>query len=172
MGYRNPVVTLTYCGAGAAELCIESFTQQVDGTLQVNFLVPNDFYPDFLLKISHNGDESTYICEKVGDALTRVICSGASQVPGEVLQFQVFFKNGTTLAAQGSFTIIGIALMTPEVDSTATIAGTAATPSRTPTPTRTPLGFATRTPTPTPPIAYPNPTSYPNLTSYPNRSYP
>jgi len=154
--HRSPVETLGYCSGEQDKLCIVTFSQEVDGGMQVNFQIPNAFFPEFILKISHNEDESIYECERVEATSTTVLCTGEPQVPSEILKFKVFSKNWGTLLAAGNFAIIGIALFTPEVESTATIE----LPTETPTATAiSPL----RTPTPvglTPSPSYPNP-SYP-----------
>jgi len=156
--HRYPIPTLTYCGAESDELCIVSFSQEVDGGLQVVFQTPSRFFPDFLLKINRNGEESTYACQRTEANPTNVICTGKSQAPGEILQFRVFYKNANTPFAEGNIVIIGIALVTPEAISTATVE----TPFITETPTELPTPMPLpRTPTP----SYPNP-------SYPNPSYP
>ncbi len=168
IGHRSPIAALTYCGAELDKLCIVSFSQDVDGTMEVNFQIPDASYPDFILKINHNGEESTYECQRGEDRSTTIVCIGAPQVPGEVLQFKAISKDSSILLAEGEFAIIGIALFTPKAEVTATIEGTAGTPTETPTPTlaAAPV-FNTATPTWTPTVpSYPNPTSYPNL-SYP-----
>ena len=160
VGHRTPIESLSYCGADQNKLCIVDFSQEVDGGMQVNFQTPYAFYPEFILKIIHDGNESTYECERVEPTSTTVVCTGAPQVPGEVLEFRVISKNWGTVFAAGKFAIIGIALFTPAVEST----GTLETPTEAPTEliTSTPTLFP-RTPTPTrtlPPTSYPNP-SYP-----------
>jgi hypothetical protein len=153
VGHRSPIETLTYCAGDQDKLCIVNFSQVLDGGLQVHFQTPYAFYPAFILKISNNGNESTYECKSVEEVATAVVCTGASQVPGQVLRFTVISKNRRTVIAAGEFAIIGIALFTPVVDIS-------------PTPTETPTGVLTVTPTRTLPA-----TSYPNP-SYPNPSYP
>ena len=163
-GHRSPIATLTYCGAVADTLCIVSFGQEADGRMDVNFQLPDASYPDFILKINHNGEESTYPCQRVEDHFATVICMGAPQIPGEVLQFKAISKDSGVLLAEGEFTIIGIALFTPEAEVTATIEEL----TETPTPTLT-VAPAFNTPIPT---WTPTASSHPNLTSYPNPSYP
>ncbi len=166
LGHRTPIAELAYCGTDLNQLCIVSFTQSIDGSLQVNFQIPDFFYPDFILAINNNGQESTYACERGDNRFTTVICRGASQVPGQTLEFQAISKDSGTLLAEGSFAIIGIALVTPEAASTATVQSTE-TPTETETPTPTLPLFKTPTATLMPTVpAYPNPTSYPNP-SYP-----
>jgi hypothetical protein len=88
---------------------------------------------------------------------TNIQCVGASQAPGEILNFKIISKEQGALIAEGDFAIIGIALYTPEPASTATIPVTA-----TATATPTAPQFHTLTPVRTAsPPSYPNPTSYP-----------
>jgi hypothetical protein len=158
VGSRSPIETLMYCGADQDKLCIISFSQVVDGGMQINLQMPYGLYPPFVLKISHDGDESTYECERVQGTATAIVCTGASQVPGQLLKFTVISKDGGTIFAAGEFAIIGIALFTPAVEGTPTIEATLETPT----------GLLTVTPIPTPTLLA---TSYPSP-SYPNPSYP
>ena len=157
IGHRSPVASLDYCGPDDRKLCVVSFSQLVDGDMQVNIHTPRVFYPKFVLIINRYGVESTYDCRKE-DLLSRnAECFGPSQVPGEVLQFKVVFKEQGTLVAEGKFAIIGIALSTPEISATTT-----------------PEELATETPTRSPvlPTRTPMPTRTAPVTSYPNPSYP
>jgi hypothetical protein len=158
VGHRSPAETLTYCGAEQNKLCIVAFSQEVDGSLQVNFETPYAFYPEFILTINHNGEESTYECQRVEATSTGVVCTGKPQVPGEVMEFKVISKYWGTVFAEGRFAIIGIALFTPGVEST----GTLEAPTELVTQT---LEFVTPTPIPTATRRTPTP-------SYPNPSYP
>ena len=143
-------IALSYCGPEDTRLCVVSFGQVIDGDMQVHFQVPRFLYPDFILVINRFGEESTYECKRTKGLASSVVCTGASQVPGEVLQFKVISRKNGLLLAEGKFSIIGIALSTPEILLT-----------ETPTPSAVP-GTETTTVTP----SYPNP-SYPNPTSYP-----
>lgn len=167
LGHRSPVAALEYCGTDLNQLCIVSFSQVVDGDLQVNLQIPDFFYPDFILQIINNGQVSVYECQRGDDRFTTVICKGASQVPGQTLEFKVISKDSETVLAEGQFAIIGIALLTPAIEMTPTVE--TPTETLTPTPTKVPI-FTPTTPTP----ATPGPTfpAYPNPTSYPNPSYP
>jgi hypothetical protein len=134
--------------------------------MQVNFQIPDAFYPDFVLTIGDNGQENIYQCDRGEDRFTMVTCIGPSQVPGQTLEFQVISKDSETILAEGEFAIIGIALITPAGVDTATLESTA-TVTETPTPEATlPL---LKTPTGT---LMPTVPAYPNPTSYPNPSYP
>jgi hypothetical protein len=163
IGHRSPIASLDYCAPDDRNLCVVSFSQIVDGDMQVNIHTPRVFYPKFVLLINRFGVESTYECSKEDSLSQNVECFGPPQVPGEVLQFKIVFKMKGTLVAEGKFAIIGVALSTPDVSSTSTpeelITETPTLspvlPNRTPMPTRTPM--ATRT---APVTSYPNP-SYP-----------
>lgn len=166
VGGRSPAEELAYCAPEDSELCIVSFGQIEGGDMLVNFQLPRPGYPAFILVINRFGVENTYVCRKVKGLATGVTCTGASQAPGEVLQFRVFAKKDGTLLAEGKFAIIGIAIATPEGQATETLEVTA-TQAATRTPTITPspmLPTATGgTPTATPTLSTP---------SYPNPSYP
>ena len=161
IGHRAPASHLGYCGPELEndKLCIVSFGQIVDGNMLVNFQLPRILYPDFHLIINRYGVESPYECRRVEALSTLVTCAGASQVPGEPLQFKVISKRENILLAEGKVTIIGIALSTPEMlmSETPTLEVTG-TPTETPTLPSGPTPSPTRTPTPG--------------TSYPNPSYP
>lgn len=168
IGHRTPAARLAYCAPqDNTHLCIVSFGQIVGGDLLINFQVPRLLYPDFTLVINRFGAQSSYKCERVKGLSIGVTCTGASQVPGEILQFKVISKVDGSLLAEGKFSIIGIALSTPEILTTGT-AGTPTTPEASETPSElfptpgssTPAsGIATPTPTSNP--SYPNPTTYP-----------
>lgn len=148
IGSRFPAARLAYCSPGDPGLCVVSFGQVVDGDMMVNFKTPRFLYPEFILVINRYGVESTYACQRVKGLSNGVTCTGASQVPGEVLQFKVIARKDGFLLAEGKFPIIGIALSTPEDVPTETLEPPTATAS----PTGSPM---------------PLPTSYPNLTPYP-----
>ena len=143
IGSHSPVDTLTYCSEDQQRLCIVAFSQILDGDMQVNIQTPYTHFPEFVLTINRNGQESTYTCEPMENSAIGVVCTGASQAPGETLNFKIVSKSLGTLLAEGNFSIIGIALLTPGPTSTGTLSLT-----------------ETVTPEGTPP-SYPNPTSYP-----------
>jgi hypothetical protein len=164
------LTTLGYCDAEPDRLCVVSFNQDIDGSLQVVFQTPRSSYPVFILKIQNGEAVSTYECQRIENIPTGMACTGDPQIPGQILQFTVLSRLSGTLLAEGRFAIIGVALLTPEVDETVTMEPLTETPTETPTETLTPAPrFETPTPTgtPTAPAAYPNPTSYPNPTTYP-----
>jgi hypothetical protein len=157
IGHRSPVASLDYCGPDDRKLCVVSFSQIVDGDMQVNIHTPRVFYPKFVLLINRFGVESTYECSKENPLSHNAECFGPPQIPGEVLQFKIVFKEQGTLVAEGKFAIIGVALSTPEISSTST-----------------PEELITETPTLSPvlPNRTPIPTHTVPVTSYPNPSYP
>jgi hypothetical protein len=160
-GHRSPAAQLNYCGPQDARLCVVSFDQVEGGDMRVNLQVPSLFYPEFRLVINRFGVESSYECKEAKDISMGVICAGASQVPGEVLQFKIISIRDGKLLAEGKFQIIGISISTPEDMLTPTE-----------TPTGIPTEIATETPFPTPLLptqAISTPTS---PTSYPDSSYP
>ena len=169
IGHRSPVDSLDYCGPDDRHLCVVSFSQIVDGDMQVNIHTPRVFYPKFILLINRFGVESTYECSKANPLSYNAECFGPPQIPGEVLQFKIVFKEQGTLVAEGKFAIIGVALSTPEVSSTLTPGGpiTETPTGSTVLPNRTPMQTSTPMPTSTP-IA----TRTAPVTSYPNPSYP
>jgi hypothetical protein len=161
IGHRYPAAQLDYCGPQDTKLCIVSFGQVEGRDMLVNLQVPRLFYPEFILVINRFGVESTYKCKEAEGISMGVICAGAPQVPGELLQFKVITKNNGLLLAEGKFQIIGIAISTPEdlVTPTETATGIP-TEIVTETPFPTQLLPTQEFSTPTPPTSYPNP-SYP-----------
>jgi hypothetical protein len=157
IGHRSPASRLSYCVPGDnSRLCIVSFDQIVGGDMLISFQVPRLLYPEFALVINRYGVETTYACKRAKGLTIDVTCTGASQVPGEILQFKVFSRADDGLLAEGKFAIIGIALSTPEILLTET-----STPSAVPEATGTTEIPLTPSPTSSPNPSYPNPTSYP-----------
>ncbi len=159
IGHRSPAASLTYCSPQDARLCVVSFDQVEGGDMRVSLQVPSVFYPEFRLVINRFGVESTYECKQATRISMGVICAGASQVPGETLQFKVISVRDGILLAEGKFQIIGISISTPEDLST---------------PTETPTGIPSAIPTDTPfPTEIVPTQAVPTLpTSYPDSSYP
>ena len=165
IGHRSPAAALAYCGPESTGLCIVSFGQMEGGDMLVNFQLPSFFYPEFMLAIDRFGVQSTYECKRGKGFSKSVVCTGASQAPGEVLGFKVISTSDGSLLAEGKFAIIGIAIATPEDLLTATLTSTAVTETATETLTSTP---SPALPTPT----GPTPTPSTVTPSYPNPSYP
>jgi len=157
VGHRSPAAHLTYCSPQDAKLCVVSFNQVEGGDMQVNLQVPSLFYPEFRLVINRFGVENIYECKEAKGVSMGVTCTGASQVPGETLQFKIVSLRDNILLAEGKFQIIGISISTPEDMLTPTETPTGipnAIPTDTPFPTSLPPTQAVSTPT--------SPTSYPD----------
>jgi hypothetical protein len=163
IGSRHPAAALPYCSMDQSHLCVLSFGQIVNGPMRVDFLAPNLDYPEFVLKVINNGEESTYDCQSVGETPENIYCTGRVQAPGAILELSLFSKKDNALLAKGTFSVIGVALLTPEF---VTEASSGALSSQ--------LGFRipeghgrgplSSTPTFAPLTPFP--------TSYPNPSYP
>jgi len=132
----------------------------------INILTPNASFPKFYLKITHSKSESLYECSKAKGSSTSVSCIGEPMQPGAALQFALISALDDILLAEGSFSIVGLALATPEINTPST-PSEEATPSEEPTASPT-AGTGSIKRTPTPILSTP---SYPNP-SYPNPSYP
>ena len=142
---RFPLQELNYCNSDQVTPCVLSFGLDADGNMLVNFLTSGAFYPDFYLKIKTDAGDHIYVCEKAYKFATSVYCTGKAVPIGEALQFLIFSINEEVLLAQGSFPIIGMALVTPEDFSP-------------PTPTITPTGEFVPESTPSPSYpSYPGP---------------
>ena len=146
---RFPLQDLDYCHSDQVTPCIVSFGLDAEGNMLVSFLTAGAFYPDFYLKIKTEMGEHTYVCEKAYKFATSVYCTGKAMPVGLALQFLIISLNEEVLLAQGSFPIIGMALVTP-IDFTA--------PTETATPTSTLIVGTPPEVTATPSPSYP---SYP-----------
>lgn len=158
IGARHPASALPYCSIDQSDLCVLSFGQIVNGPMRVDFLAPNADYPEFILKVVNNGLESTYECQSLEETPENIYCTGIVQAPGAVLELSLFSKKDNALLAKGTFSLIGVALLTPEFF---TPESSGALSSQ--------LGF--RIPEGHERNAL-STTSTPNPTSYPNPSYP
>lgn len=137
---RVPLQGLSYCTAKQITPCVVSFGQDADKNMIVNILTAGAFYPDFYLMIKTDEQDHIYVCEKANTFATSVYCTGQLLPVGRAFQFLVFSLNEDVLLAQGSFPIIGMALVTPPVFVT---------------PTPTPPSLLAGTPSPSYP-SYPN----------------
>lgn len=157
--------------------------------MHVDLLVPDSDYPEFLLKIDHNGTERVYECQHMEEAPEKVYCTGEVRAPGAILKISVFSRSNNLLLAQGTFSVIGIAILTPDfipdttkepIEGLTSHLGSripdapkrsqpTAHPTASPAPTGpTSTSRPTSSPTPTArPTVSPAPTSYPNPSSYP-----
>jgi hypothetical protein len=160
-GQRILILKLGYCGSEDTRPCIDSFSQDGEGKMLVNILVPSSAFPDFYLTIRREGEEYRYECEKAEDFPTDVYCTGQEIFPGELLQFTLISNEDERVLAEGQFAIIGLLLSTPIAE-----AFEPAPPTAPPTEFPTPITLEVLTPMPTSTLSsYPNP-------SYPNPSYP
>ena len=160
---KELILKLDYCNPDNIKPCIVSFSQDGNGTMSVNVLVPSRSFPNFYLVINRGGEEHRYECEKVKDLPNSLTCIGREMFPGEIMQFTLIASQNETVLAEGNFAIIGLMLATPEA-ATTELAGAIGTEQ----PTEFPTPFLLDIPTPIPTVtepAYPNP-------SYPNPSYP
>jgi len=145
----KPVAELNYCDVDASRLCVVSFGIDLNGRMLVNFMAPNESFPDFYLKIQRAEGESIYECQKVEGFPASIYCIGERIPFGEIFEVQVFTQDGDELIARGSLAISSLAHPT--------LSSTYITPTfgaRTSTP---PSPGATATPVPTATGSYPNP---------------
>jgi hypothetical protein len=149
---RSPISSLGYCNADVKRPCVVSFSLDSNGNMLVNLLMPADPFPNFYLKITDSRGDSRYKCRRAQGFSTTVYCTGEEMHPGEELQFVLASMDGDAVLAEGSFSIVGLALATPAeaLDS--------------PTPSSTPeqLTGTPGTPRPTPSLTSGTPPSYPN----------
>ena len=115
VGSHVPASALTYCSMDQSHLCVVSFGQIVNGPMRVDFLAPSADYPEPVLKVINNGTESTYECQNVEETPENIYCTGNVQPPGAILQLGVYARSDNALLAKGTFSLIGVALLTPEV---------------------------------------------------------
>lgn len=159
---RQPLPGLGYCSTDQVTPCVVAFGVDTDGQMIVTIRTDSSF-PGFYLKIRHSRGENLYPCQQAKGFEDHVFCKGARLPLGETFQFYLMSLYGDTTLAQGNFSIIGLALGTPDIFSPPTLVelspSVTVTPTATaPTEPATPIGV-----TPTPPTpSYPNPTAYPN----------
>src|SRR5215211_8199147 len=115
VGSRVPVFALPYCTVDQSRLCVVSFGQVVNGPMQVDFLAPSADSAELVLKIKNNEVESIYDCQHLEESPEHIYCTGNVQPPGAILQLSLLSKQNDTLLAKGTFSLIGVALLTPEV---------------------------------------------------------
>jgi hypothetical protein len=163
-GSYTPVVGLAYCNDDQVRPCVVSFGIDANDNTLVNFLLPDLSFPNFYLKIVHEGRDAFYECQRIVAAPNNAYCVGEKMPPGESLHLMLFSKRDDVLLAEGDLSIIGLAFPTMGISTTA--------PSETMAVTEAP-DF-----TSTVPIGLETPTSSSTLTStatpptYPNLSYP
>ena len=160
---KTLILKLGYCSSEDIKPCIVSFSQDGNGNMLVNVLVPSSSFPNFYLIINREVEEHHYECEKVKGVPNNFTCIGREMFPGEPLQFILVSTKDNTVLAEGSFAILGLMLATPEAETTGLAANLE---TAQPTESSTPFLLEILTPVPTPTDSfYPNP-------SYPNPSYP
>jgi hypothetical protein len=130
---RVPLQKLAYCTPKQITPCVVSFGRDADENMIVNVLTAGAFYPDFYLTIKADERDHIYVCEKANTFATSVYCTGQILPVGRAFQFLLFSLNEDILLAQGSFPIIGVALVTPPVFVTPTTSPTPLPPG-TPSP--------------------------------------
>jgi hypothetical protein len=162
---REPLQGLGYCSPEQITPCIVSFSLDADSRMIVSVLTDGPSFPNFYLKIRHGKGENIYPCQRVKGFSTSVYCTGAVLPLGEVFQFFLLATNGDRVLAQGNFSIIGLALGTPEIFVSPTLGTPSPFVTVSATGTSTPgLATPTRVSTLTP--SYPNPSTptpaYPN----------
>jgi len=157
-GHKLIITKLGYCGSGETRPCIDSFSQDGEGGMRVDILVPDSGFPNFYLTIYRETEGYLYECEDVEDLPNNVRCIGREMPPGELMQFTLIAEGDKQVLAEGQFAIIGLLLSTP----VAAVTEEPATATEPPTELSTPIfpGEATPVPSPTLP-SYPNP-GYPN----------
>ena len=69
---------------------MHSFSQDAEGHMLVDLLIPSSAFPEFYLIISRGDERFQYECDKVKDIRTQVQCIGREMFPGESLQFTLF----------------------------------------------------------------------------------
>ena len=157
-GHKLVITELGYCGSGETRPCIVSFSQDGEGGMLVDILVPDSGFPNFYLTIYRETEGYLYECEEVEDLPNNVRCIGREMSPGELMQFTIAAEDDKRVLAEGRFAIIGLLLSTP-------IAAAIETPAVTEVPTEdvaTPNFPRQATPVPSPTLpSYPNP-GYPN----------
>ncbi len=118
VGQRDPLPAFGYCDSKQARPCVLSFNLDKDGNMVINVLTNS--LQNFYIKIRHETGERIYECERAGEYSVRVACTGEAMPAGEMLNFMVISTGKNTTLAQGNFSIIGMALATPEVSMTPT----------------------------------------------------
>ena len=112
---REPLQSLGYCSSNPVRPCILSFRLNSRGRMVINVLIDRSAPRNFYLKIRQDRAESIYRCRKVADSSTNFSCRGERMPIGEPLQFLMLSTKKNTLLAEGSFSIIGLAIATPEI---------------------------------------------------------
>jgi hypothetical protein len=118
-GQREPLPALGYCTSNQAKPCVLSFNLNNDGTMTINLLVDSSLR-GFDLTIKQDVKENIYKCQKMNRLSTSASCVGETLPTGEVFQFRMISRKKDAPLAEGNFSIIGLALATPEIFLTPT----------------------------------------------------
>lgn len=141
----TPGEKINYCMNDSSTLCVVSFGSDDQNNMVINFMSPDVNFPDIRLQAGTGDQFNTYTCQKVTDFPNSIYCIGPRVPLGSALQIDIYTEDGTTLLAQGTFVVNGLALPTAIlVNSTATLSDTSV-PVRAKTPTRTPYVFPSST---------------------------
>jgi hypothetical protein len=136
--------------------------------MQVDFLAPDADPPEFNLNVSNNGVQSLYECKSREESPEHIYCTGSVQAPGSILALSVLSKADNQLLARGTFSMVGIAILSPQESGPVSAEQRGfripEAPRRTPLPMPVPTHSTPSLSTPS------NPT--PSAPSYPNPSYP
>jgi hypothetical protein len=119
VGHREPLPGLGYCSSKQIRPCILSFNLNPNGGMLINILV-RGFSEDFYVKTKHKGSEYIYECKKNSQYSTHVSCTGKTMPIGEMFSFLIVSTEENVTLAEGSFSIVGLALATPEIAITPT----------------------------------------------------
>ncbi len=118
VGQRAPLPAFGYCSSRQSMPCVLSFNLDQDGDMTINVLT--DSLQDFYIKTRYEEDERIYECQRVSQYSTHVMCSGKAMPSGTTVSFLIVSKEENMVLAEGSFSIIGMALATPVIRITPT----------------------------------------------------
>ncbi len=118
VGQREPLPDFGYCSSKEIKPCVSSFDLDPGGSMVISVLTnsPENFY----IKIKQAENELIYECTRAKEYSIQVSCQGEALPAGEMLDFLVISTSKNTTLAQGNFSIIGMALATPEIAITPT----------------------------------------------------
>ena len=156
---------ITYCGSSPEELCILSFSRDLEENMVINLFVPDPDFPDFYLKIKRAAAESVYECQKSEEVPSDVYCFGPLIGLQEKMEISLISKADDQLLASGKLTLLAV-LLSPMQGAALPPVSAASEPNLRATVTPVPtvvfqtaiptFVFATATVTPTPTlISYP-----------------
>ncbi len=114
VGHREPLPAFGYCSSSRVRPCILSVALNPDGSMSINILVKRSSQ-NFYIKIRDETNQYIYECKRVPRGSIYVTCRGEAIPVGEMAIFTVITKKKNTTLAGGSFSIIGMALVTPEI---------------------------------------------------------